>query len=114
MGKYKAYKDLSGPINDIVTAAKIYIYESGQGSQKGIYVYVNTVDLEKRDGYVAESFLLFADNAIRVKVLALNRFNAKKLEQVANAVLAIKEEIFEQYKAGNKEIVASLLFNIKI
>lgn len=118
MLKFKAYKNI-GEVDQEgkQQSAKIDVYY--YADTKTIYCYINNVTLERKtmlDGtpYTIETFLVFADKAMKFKLETLTRKNDKRLAAWGAAIMAKKEEIFDQYLAGNKEIVASIIFNIKL
>lgn len=89
-------------------------YFNGQTNRRGIYVHFTEVERSFDRGYVTESHSLFSKSSFKILVLELKRLSQKKLEAVYESIGNIKNDLFEQQKVLNKEIIFQMINNIKI
>ena len=120
--KNKLYKELEVLENGKKRCLKIDVsyskggmnYFSGKAERRGIYIHFTEVERSEERGYASESYGLFSGSSFKILALELKRLSQKKLEEVFQAVYQIKEDLFEQQKALNKEILLQMISGLKV
>ena len=118
----KLYKELEVLENGKKKCLKIDVsyskggmnYFSGKPERRGIYVHFTEVERSTESGYATESHMLFSGSSFKILAVELKRLSQKRLEEVFQAVYQIKEDLFEQQKALNKEILFQMISGLKV
>jgi hypothetical protein len=99
-------------MGDIVEVSVNYT-KGDYRTKRGIYVHVTPKTLEQRDGYVAETCLIYGGyqkSGFKIFAGDLKRFVPSKVLEVADHIDNVAIQITEQALAGNSSAAASLVW----